>query len=130
VTRTAPTRLAPELLGVLADLGPVDPTAGDLSLELGLSLWVRRCGCSLPEACSGVDALRRAVLAATGLDPAGEPTPLLGRSPRTDLLTVASCLADLLRRVALAEGRPVHDVVAEVLAALPHTGALPESLGA
>ena len=69
------------MLGGLAELGPVDPFAGDLTLELGLSVWLRRSGTSLLEARERLFEARRAILSVCGLDPATEPVPLVGRSP-------------------------------------------------
>ena len=68
----------PTVLVGLAELGPVDPTSGDLSLELGLSVWMRRSGISLEEARRALLALREHVIEACGLDPATEPVPFVG----------------------------------------------------
>ena len=126
-----PTRFAAALLRGLATLGPVEPFSGDLSLELALSVWLRRSGTSLLEARESLIGLRRVVLDACGLDPASEPTPLVGRAPRADVLTLAAYLADLLRRAAVADGRPMPDVVAQVVAALPESDdAQAEAIGA
>jgi len=131
VTEGSPTRFAPALLRGLATLGPVEPFSGDLSLELGLSVWLRRSGTTVLEAREALLGLRLVVLAACGLDPGCEPTPLVGRSPRADVLTLAAYLADLLRRVAGAEGCGVPDVVAQVVAVLPEpSDARTEALGA
>src|ERR1700744_5346107 len=56
----------PALLGGLAELGPVDPFAGVLSLELGLSVWLRRSGASLVEARDRLFEARQAILDACG----------------------------------------------------------------
>lgn len=131
MTEGSLTRFAPALLRGLATLGQVEPFSGDLSLELALSVWLRRSGTSVLEAREALVGLRRDVLDACGLDLDCEPTPLVGRSPRADVLTLAAYLADLLRRVARAEGRRVPDVVAQVVAALPEPAdARSEALGA
>ena len=131
MTESPPTRFAPALLKGLATLGPVEPFSGDLSLELGLSVWLRRSGTSVLEAREALIGLRLVVLDACGLDLESEPTPLVGRSPRADVVTLAAYLAALLRRVAAAQGRRVPEVVAQVVAALPEPAeAQPEALGA
>ena len=65
MTESPPTRFAPALLKGLATLGPVEPFSGDLSLELGLSVWLRRSGTSVLEAREALIGLRR-VAAAQG----------------------------------------------------------------
>jgi hypothetical protein len=45
-------------------------------------------------------ALRRAVLAAAEMDAAREPVPLVGRSPRDDVLGSVAYLSGLLERAA------------------------------
>ena len=131
MTECSPSSFAPALLRGLATLGPVEPFSGDLSLELGLSVWLRRSGTSVLEAREALIGLRLVVLDACGLDLESEPTPLVGRSPRADVVTLAAYLAALLRRVAAAQGRRVPEVVAQVVAALPEPAeAQPEALGA
>jgi len=84
----------PALLGGLAELGPVDPFSGDLSLELGISLWLRRSGTSLMEARNMLLDIRRVILDVGGLDPATEPVPLVGRSPRLDVVNLVAYVGD------------------------------------
>jgi len=128
VTESPATAFAPALLRGLAELGPVVPFSGDLTLELGLSVWLRRCGLSVLAARECLVALRPVVIDACGLDAASEPVPLVGHSPRADVLSLATYLADLMRRVAAATGRGVPVIVAQVVAALPEPAA--EALGA
>jgi hypothetical protein len=109
----------PAVLGGLAELGPVDPFAGDLTLELGLSVWLRRSGASLLEARERLFEARRAILSVCGLDPATEPVPLVGRSPRADALTLAGYVGDLLRRAAAMSGSSVRVVAERAAAELP-----------
>jgi hypothetical protein len=45
-------------------------------------------------------ALRRAVLDGAGMDPAQEPVPLVGRSPRDDVLGSVAYLGALVERAA------------------------------
>lgn len=117
-------------LGGLAELGPFDPFSGDLSLELGLSLWLRRSETSLADARARLLDVRRAIVEVSGLNPATEPVPLVGRSARTDVFTLAGYLGDLLRRASAAAGCSMHSLVGRVVAVLPEQ--LPEdpALGA
>ncbi len=116
------------LLGGLAELGPVDPFSGDLSLELGISVWLRRSGTSLMEARGSLMEVRRLIIEACGLDRATEPVPLVGRSPRSDLVNLVAYLGDLLRRASSEAGCTVRSVVDQVVAELPEQE--DEALGA
>ncbi len=116
---SAPPGFGPALLGGLATLGPVEPFSGDLSLELGISLWLRTSGTSLLEARRTLLDLRLVILEVCGLDPATEPTPLVGRCPRLDVLSLVGYIGELLRRASAVMGRPLGAVVAEVVAELP-----------
>jgi hypothetical protein len=116
---SAPKGFAPALLSGLADLGPVEPFSGDLSLELGISLWLRTSRKSLLEARGTLLALRRTILEACRLDPATEPLPMVGRSPRADVVNLVAYLSDLLRRASNADGDSIRAVVDRVIADLP-----------
>jgi hypothetical protein len=118
VTSTA-EGFCPALLGGLAELGPVDPFSGDLSLELGVSVWLRTSGTSLVEARRMLLELRQVILRVSGLDPATEPRPLVGRCPRLDVVNLVTYVGDLLRRASAAVGRGLDVIVAEVVAELP-----------
>ena len=102
---SARSGFGPALLGGLAELGPVDPFSGDLSLELGISVWLRRSGTSLVEARGALLEIRQVILEVCGLDPATEPVPLVGRSPRSDVVNLVGYVGDLLRRAAAAGRR-------------------------
>jgi hypothetical protein len=116
---SAPTGFGPALLGGLAELGPVPPFTGDLTLELGISVWLRRSGTSLVEARERLFEVRRAILETSGLDPATEPVPLVGRTPRSDVITLVDYLGGLLRRAAAAAGCSVQTAARLTIAALP-----------
>jgi hypothetical protein len=118
------------LLGGLAELGPIDPFSGDLSLELGLSLWLRRSETSLSEARERLFDVRRAIVEVAGLNPSTEPVPLMGRSPRADVITLAAYLGDLLRRASMVAGCSTRSLVGRVLAVLPEPVAADPALGA
>jgi hypothetical protein len=128
MVKDAPTGFGPALLGGLAELGPVEPFSGDLSLELGISLWLRMSGTSLIEARSSLLEIRRVILEVCGLDPSTEPFPMVGRSPRSDVVNLVGYISELLRRASAGLGRGVGAVVDAVVAELP----LPEveALGA
>jgi hypothetical protein len=115
----APAGFGPALLSGLADLGPVEPFSGDLSLELGISVWLRTSGTSLLQARSSLLEIRAVILDVCGLDPTSEPVPLVGRSPRSDVINLVGYVSDLLRRAAAASGRHLASVVHAVVAALP-----------
>jgi hypothetical protein len=107
------------LLSGLADLGRVDPFSGDLSLELGISLWLRTSGTPLLEARGRLLHIRELIIEVCGLDPATEPVPFVGRSPRSDVLNLVGYLGELLRRAASGSGRSVQGVARLVIAELP-----------
>ena len=122
------TGFGPALLGGLAHLGPVEPFSGDLSLELGIFVWLRTSGTSLLQARSSLLEIRRVILEVCALDPATEPVPLVGRSPRSDVVNLVGYISELLRRASAGTGRAVGAVVAAVVAELPAPEA--EALGA
>jgi hypothetical protein len=115
----APGGFGSALLSGLAELGPVDPFSGDLSLELGVSVWLRTSGTPLLEARGRLLHIRELIIEVCGLDPATEPVPLVGRSPRNDVLSLVSYMGDLLRRSASASGRTVQGVARRVIEQLP-----------
>ncbi len=126
--KDAQTGFGPALLSGLAELGPVEPFSGDLSLELGISLWLRTSGTSLLQARSSLLEIRRVILEVCALDPATEPVPLVGRSPRSDVVNLVAYLSDLLRRASTGLGREVGSIVQAVVAELPRPE--DEALGA
>jgi hypothetical protein len=128
MVKDAPTDFGPALLSGLAELGPVDPFSGDLSLELGISVWLRRSGTSLPQARSSLLEIRQVIIEVCALDPATEPVPLVGRSPRSDVVNLVAYLSELLRRASAGLGRRVETIVQAVVAELP--GPEDEALGA
>jgi hypothetical protein len=128
MVKDPPTDFGPALLSGLAELGPVDPFSGDLSLELGISLWLRTSGTSLPQARSSLLEIRQVILEVCDLDPATEPVPLVGRSPRSDVLNLVAYVSELLRRASAGLGRGVESIVRSVVAELPEPE--DEALGA
>jgi hypothetical protein len=116
---SVPEGFGEALLSGLAELGPIEPFSGDLSLELGVSVWLRTSGTPLLEARSRLLHIRELIIEACDLDPATEPVPLVGRSPRNDVLNLVGYVGDLLRRAASASGRTAQSVARLVIAALP-----------
>jgi hypothetical protein len=116
---SVPDDFGAALLHGLAELGPVDPFSGDLSLELGVSVWLRTSGTPLLEARGRLLFVRELIILVCGLDSATEPVPLVGRSPRADVLNLVGYVGDLLRRVAAASGQSVQRVAARVIQELP-----------
>jgi hypothetical protein len=125
---TAPPGFVRALLGGLAELGPVDPFSGDLSLELGISVWLHRSGTSLLDARGTLLEIRRVILEVCELDLASEPVPLVGRSPRLDVVNLVAYIGDLLRRAAPAGG--LRTVVEQVVALMPEAENEDQALGA
>ena len=126
--KEVPTGFGPALLSGLAELGPVEPFSGDLTLELGISVWLRTSGTSLLQARSSLLEIRRVILEVCALDPAIEPVPLVGRSPRSDVVNLVGYISELLRRASAGTGRAVGAIVEAVVAELPVPEA--EALGA
>jgi hypothetical protein len=114
-----PNGFGPALLSGLAELGPVEPFSTDLSLELGISLWLRTSGTSLLQARSSLLEIRGVILEVCSLDPATEPVPLVGRSPRSDVISLVGYISELLRRASAGLDRDVLAVVRDVVAELP-----------
>jgi hypothetical protein len=88
---------APALARGLLEFGPFDT---ELSLELGLSVWLHRSATSPEDARRAMLEWRLAILAASGLDPRSEPFPLIGRTAEKDLVNLAGYLGSLVSRAA------------------------------
>jgi hypothetical protein len=116
---SVPEGFGPALLSGLAELGPFEPFSSDLTLELGVSVWLRTSGTPLHEARGRLLHIRDLIIEVCGLDAATEPVPFVGRSPRHDVLNLVGYLSDLLRRAASGSGRTVAAVARLVIAELP-----------
>jgi hypothetical protein len=119
MVKDAPTGFGSALLSGLAELGPVEPFSGDLSLELGISVWLRTSGTSLLQARSALLEIRQVIMEVCSLDPATEPIPLVGRSPRSDVISLVAYTSELLRRASARLGHGVEAIVQAVVAELP-----------
>ena len=83
-------------------LGPVNLRRDNLTLELGLSLWMRECGIAVEDASDVILSLRDILIEVAGFDPRREPTPFVGRSPELDLVNLTGYLGGLLLRASVA----------------------------
>jgi hypothetical protein len=108
----------PTLLRGLVALEPCEPQEEDLSLTLGLSLWMHRSGTNLEEARTTMLELRALLLDVGGMDRRTEPIPLLGRSERVDVLSLAAYVGDLLLRAAATARCEPEEVAQKVVARL------------
>jgi hypothetical protein len=112
------TRFLPAVARVLAVLESETLRGPDLSLELGLSLWMRRTGVGLFGARSELLSLRRALLATSSLDAASEPVPISARDPRTALLGLAVYVHGLLLRAAAVNRTTPRQMIETAIGAL------------
>lgn len=108
--------VAAEVASVLAGATDEVLATSPLSLPLALSVCMERHDAGTEGLISAMQALRRAVLAVSGLDPRSEPVPLVAGDPRTAALGFAEYLRGLLVRAARASAA-APDVVASAAAA-------------
>ena len=100
----------------LAELDPADLVPGNLTLRLGLSLWMRRTGIGLRAARDTLLDLREALIAASGIDGRTEPVPLVVNDPATSALSLARYIDGLLQRGAHVTDTSRHEVAERALA--------------
>jgi hypothetical protein len=100
VEEQSTARFAHEAMLGLADLGPEDLAQGNLTVPLGLSLWMRRGGIDIEAARDAMFDLRAALLGASGLDERTEPVPLIVADPVAATISLAVYVDDLLQRAA------------------------------
>jgi hypothetical protein len=93
-------RFAHEAMLGLADLEREDLAHGNLTVPLGLSLWMRRGGIGVEDARDTMFELRAALLSASGLDERTEPVPLLLSDPVAATISLAVYVDGLLQRAA------------------------------
>ena len=115
---------APPCLGGLAELGPVEPFSGDLSLELGISVWLRTSGTSLMEARSSLLEIRQRDPRGLRARPGDRARALWwGAPPGLDVVNLVGYVSELLRRAsARAWAAPSGAVVDRVVVELPVRG--------
>jgi hypothetical protein len=86
----------------------------ELSLELGLSVWMKRHDVAYDDCRAAMLAIRASLLEIGGMDAATEPVPLYGRSPEVDVAIFAGYLADLFIRASEAVECEVPVVIGRV----------------
>ncbi|MGA2520713.1 MAG: hypothetical protein ABSG81_07850 [Acidimicrobiales bacterium] len=111
-------RFVREALFGLATLDAEDRTPDNLSLPLGLSLWMRRGGVGVMGARAALLALRGALLEASGIDARREPVPLVVADPSTAAISLALYLDGLLERAAATRGVSREDMAERAVALL------------
>jgi hypothetical protein len=84
------------------EVEPSRPFRQDLTLELGLSVWMQHHAIADDDCRSAMLAIRAALLEVAGMDARSEPVPLHGRSPEVDIANFAAYLADLFVRASAA----------------------------
>jgi len=96
----SPQRFVHEAVLGLATLRAEDLAPGNLTVPLGLSLWMRRGGIGVMRARTALLALRDTVLHVSGLDARTEPVPLVVADPGAASISLALYLYGLLDRAA------------------------------
>jgi hypothetical protein len=104
----------------LAALEQADLAPGNLTLRLGLSLWMRRAGIGLRAARDTLLHLREALITASGIDSHTEPVPLVVSDPATSALSLARYIDGLLHRAAHMTATSRHEVAERALALMSH----------
>ena len=112
----SPERFAHEAMLGLADLEPEDLSQGNLTVPLGLSLWMRRGRIRVETARDAMLKLRTALLRASGLDEKTEPVPLLVADPVAATISLALYMDGLLQRAARMTETSRTDIATRALA--------------
>jgi len=100
----------------LATFAPEDLATERFSIELALSLWMRRTGTDRERIVPALLRLREALLDASALDAATEPVPLLPRHPAVALRSLCTYLYGLIDRAARSTGLGHIEIVEAALA--------------
>lgn len=127
-TRKVSPHFATLLALGLAELEPEDLLRSRLSLEFGVSAWLRRSGADLAEAERNALGLRRALLSTSALDEATEPVPLIARDKTLALRSLCVYLHGLLSRAASSMELTRPEMAEVALAALKADGGLERRL--
>ena len=109
-------RFAHEAMLGLADLEAEDFSHGNLTVPLGLSLWMHRGRIRIETARDALLQLRSALLRASGLDERTEPVPLLVADPVAATISLAVYMDGLLQRAARMTAMSRVDVATRALA--------------
>jgi hypothetical protein len=86
----------------------------ELTLELGLSVWMKRNDIAYDDCRAAMLAIRASLLEVAGMDAETEPVPLYGHSPEVDVTNFAGYLADLFIRASEAVECEVPQVIGRV----------------
>jgi hypothetical protein len=81
---------------------PADLLTDDYTLDLGLSVWMRRNAIAADDCRSAMLVIRASLLAVAEMDAETEPIPLCGLSPEIDVANFVVYLADLFMRASTA----------------------------
>jgi hypothetical protein len=101
----------PRLATVVSD-GRPEPR--ELSLELGLSIWMKRNDIAYDDCRAAMLAIRASLLEVAEMDAQTEPIPLHGHSPEVDVANFASYLADLFIRASVVVECELPHIVGQV----------------
>jgi hypothetical protein len=96
----------------MASAGPAQKK--ELSLELGLSVWMTHNEIAYDDCRAAMLAIRASLLEVGGMDTKTEPVPLYGHSPEVDVANFAAYLADLFIRASVAIECEVPHVIGRV----------------
>jgi hypothetical protein len=112
----------------LASLEPGDLARSTLSLEFGVSAWLRRTSTDWADALRSSLALRRALVSVSVLDEETEPVPLIGRDKTLALRSLCLYLHGLLVRAASSMDMTRLEIAEAALAAIETDGGLERRL--
>ncbi len=107
----------------LATFEPEDLAEENLSVELALSLWMRKTGTDRAGLIPALLGLREALLDTSPLDAESEPIPLLPRHPAVAVRSLCTYLYGLIERASLAAGLGPVQLVEAALTARGRTEA-------
>lgn len=102
----------------LVSLDEEDLAHGNMTLELGVTLWMSRAGANLGAVRRTLLDLRWALLSSSDLDEVSEPIPMMAGDERTAILSLAVYLHGLLQRAARSVTATPAWMAEEALAAL------------
>ena len=86
----------------------------ELTLELGLSIWMQRNDIAYDDCRAAMLAIRASLLEVAGMDAKSEPIPLHGRSREVDVANFAAYLAELFIRASAAVECDLPHIVGQV----------------
>jgi hypothetical protein len=87
-----------------------EPGCPKLLVELGLSTSINHCGADLASTRASLLRAKDALVGEGGLEADSEPIPLLGRSDRHDVVTLATLVCNLVKRASASAGCPPGEI--------------------